>query len=53
MNVDGGQFEIETKDQEYISNPVTLLVDHNQAVTNTNMHKLLSKTLKLNNWKRK
>ncbi|MES2267034.1 MAG: TolC family protein [Bacteroidota bacterium] len=45
MNVDGGQFEIETKDQEYISNPVTLLVDHNQAVTNTNMHKLLSKNI--------
>ncbi len=45
MNVDSGQFEIETKDQEDISNPSMLIVDHNEAVQNTNMHKLLSKNI--------
>lgn len=53
MNVDAGQFEIETKDQEYISDPVTLLVDHNQAVMNTNMHKLLSKNIEVKQMEKK
>lgn len=45
MNVDSEQFEIETKDQEDISNPSILIIDHSQAVLNTNMHKLLSKNI--------
>lgn len=45
MNVDAGQLEIETKDQEDISNPSNLMVNHNDAVLNTNTHKLLSKNI--------
>lgn len=45
MNVDAGQLEIETKDLEDISNPSNLMVDHNEAVVNTNTHKLLSKNI--------